>query len=117
MKTCINYEKVRSDLRNTNWYDCEDMGDVNCFTDSFIHKLTDTITNNTTTVNINNRKAGKESWITPFHIKSINKKNEMYKKLRRSPENAEILNEYLQHKKVLKKLIIEAKKITSRNSY
>lgn len=109
-KQYTNYEGLREGLLNEEWKEIYGEGDVHYKTEKFINILKKYIEDNTKTIQFNNKKVGRKKWMTPALLKLINKKNSLYMRLRRTPLDESLQQEYVSVRNRLKYEIIGAKK-------
>lgn len=108
-KKFINYDNLRSDLREEYWSDIYEQDDVDLVANKFINKLKYYIYKNTRTITIKNKNKKRKEWITQGLIKSTITKNEMYKKLSENPNNKLLETQYKTYRNKLTQLIKNAK--------
>lgn len=108
-KSYVNYAKMKDYLRNINWQEIIKGKNVNAFADTLINVITTCLIDNTKKKKLTYNKAGKKDWITPSILKSIIKKNTLYKEHIKDPYNSDLKKKYNAYKNVLQKLIKTAK--------
>lgn len=108
-KKYIDYNKLKLLIENDNWEDFYTTSNVNYATNLLIDKLQNNIENCTRTVNIKKKHIKRSAWITRGIIKSIETKNQIYKRLKKNPDNREILTEYKNYRNRLNLLIKNTK--------
>lgn len=106
----IDYDALKTDLEKIDWYSSENTLDVDKFATELFTKIYKYINKNTVTVRINTKKTGKKGWITTGLLKSINRKNELYLRTTKYPNNQELKLEYIAYRNQLHRLIRTAKK-------
>lgn len=109
-KKYINYKKIKQDLQNEKWTEIYNSEDVDHIAQLLTSKLQATMEINTKLVKIKRADNIRKEWITPALVKSINKKNEMYKKCVKYPYDEQLLAEYKTYKNKLIHLVQKAKK-------
>lgn len=83
---------------------------VNNMTNSFIEKLMEHLNRNTHFVKVKKNEQTRKKWITPSLLKAINKKNNLYIQLKKSPNDTNLKSEYIRIKNEIRKLINTSKK-------
>ncbi|XP_045477013.1 uncharacterized protein LOC123682449 [Harmonia axyridis] len=116
MKKYVDYEKLRQLLREEPWDGILCDGEVNAKTDKFMTVFTECLHNSTKEVKYSRKKFGNKDWVTSGILKSINKKNEMYKKLLRDPLNTNLREIYNRYRNKLLKIISNQKRSFSRRA-
>lgn len=109
-KQYINYVKLKRELQKENWEELYNSYNIDAMTDIFLEKLKINVTNNTKQINIKNKDKKKSEWITSGIINSVNKKHEMYKKVKKYPNNKILEIEYKTYKNKLTQIIKKSKK-------
>nr|CAH7753298.1 unnamed protein product [Callosobruchus chinensis] len=108
-KTYINYKKLNETLSNENWYDIYKEVDPGRAFDLFVKLLGQNIENSSKTVKITRNKIKRQPWISEGIVNSINKKNQMYKDIKKYPENIQLLTDFKTYRNKLTSLIKQAK--------
>lgn len=105
----INYRKLRKIAKEVNWnnFICQD---PNLMTDLLISEIRDCINLSTKLSSKNKDKnAPRKKWITRAIINSCLRKESLYKIWKLNPHNTTLKNEYMNYKKILDKVILDAK--------
>ena len=108
-KNYINYNKLRSVLKFENYYNIYDEDNIHIAVDLLINKLQLHINKCTNRIKIKHNEIKRNNWITNGLIKSINKKNDMHKKVKNDPENNNLFNQYKIYRNKLNELIKQVK--------
>lgn len=109
-KSFINYKKLKLDLRTEQWDSIYQENNINNITEKLIDKLKYYINKHTNQVKIKNGKRRIQNWMTSGILKSVTKKNNLYKATLKHPENTELKERYKFYKNTVNKLITKAKK-------
>lgn len=107
-KKYINYHKLKSELRETNWSIVYRETSIEKAMTTFTEKLTGTIEKHTQKIKIKRKSIKRKIWITDGLVKSINTKEELYKKYIINPTVYK--KEYVTYKNQLNRLIETTKK-------
>ncbi|KAL3290078.1 hypothetical protein HHI36_023447 [Cryptolaemus montrouzieri] len=97
-------------MEMVRWDDLRTEKDVDTVATILIRKITQYMKKNTSTRSANRRRIAKNGWNTTGLLKSVNRKNELYKKLMREPNNQELKMQYIYYRNLVQKLIERAKK-------
>lgn len=108
-KKYIDYRKLKLNLQNEEWCDVYENNCLHTATEIFIRKLKLYTENSTIILQLKNHQKPKKDWITIGLVKSINTKNEMYKKVIDNPEDENLTREYKNYKNKLTSLIKKVK--------
>lgn len=103
----INYKTLKHELGKYDWNDLITGEDLDMETNKFIEKLTTVIDKHTKT--LKKRKQKKKEWITRGIITSINRRESLYKKLKKNPNNYDLKKEYTTYRNKLTELIKKTK--------
>lgn len=109
-KKYVDYNKLNIFLLNENWEEFYATTNVNLATNTFITKLKNNIEKSTRIIKVKSREIKRNSWITKGIIKSIETKNNLYKKHKKDINNREQEKEYKTYRNKLN-LIIKNTKI------
>lgn len=109
-KKYINYQQLKSDLRNTSWQNVYQERDLNLAWSFFLEFLQNLIKKNTRTIKQTNTRNGKKQWITKGLLNSIKFKNYLYSLCLKDPQNINLRNQYIICKNKLQKEINKAKR-------
>lgn len=109
-KYYINYKKLKDDLGMIDWQGLMEEKEVDSIAELFIELLNQHTQRNTTRIRISYRKSGKSEWITPGLLKSVNRKNSLYKEMMKNQGNVELRQQYTKYRNTLQKLIRNAKR-------
>lgn len=90
----LNKEQLISLLVDEKWNEVYTEQNVNVATKSFVNTLKKYIGQCTQTKTLRRSEVKRNSWITTGLIKSINRKNELYKKLQKNPDNHILKHEF-----------------------
>lgn len=101
----VNYSSLIQALQNEKWNRVYNEKDVHIMSEVFLTRLQDYIRENTTTKQNTISKPPRKSWITSGLLKSIEIKNQLYKKTLQYAFDTEIKIKYNSYKNLLKKLI------------
>lgn len=101
----IDYKKLKTKLSEYHWADLYNTSDVNKATEIIINRIKTETDQCTTILKKKRTKIKRKCWITEGLVKSVCKKNELYKKIQRNPENIELVAEYKRYRNKLSDLI------------
>lgn len=104
----VNYNVLLKLANETNWLVISEQNDVNVATEMLVTKIKK-IVEKATYIKKTNRSKIKKNWVTPALLVSIKKKEALYKKYKKSPENFESKLIYTTYAKKLKQILNEAK--------
>ncbi|XP_044767187.1 uncharacterized protein LOC123323051 [Coccinella septempunctata] len=103
----VNYNKLKDRLRNETWMKVYEAVEVNEIAGNFVSILTEHIEQSTNIVKIRKKDRIRKEWISPAICELINKKNELYRRLKLDHNNLDLKNEYTRAKNHIKKKIKE----------
>lgn len=104
----INFKKLRAALGSLSW-DFTLGPDIEAETNTFINILVHNINNCTYIKRIKHKNIKLKKWITNGLVNSINKRDSLFAKLKKYPNNAALKANYINYKKALDKLIKKRK--------
>lgn len=107
-KLYLDKIKLKAQFQLETWGDIYGH-DVNTGTTNFIEKIKQKITECTQKKRLNRKEVKRNDWITPSLIKSVNKKNKLYKQMQKNPENHLFVNQFKKYKNTLTELLRAAK--------
>lgn len=107
-KTIVDYNKVKNMMKNAPWDSFYNV-DLEKEASNFVTFISDAVQKSTIYIKIKHNKIKRKDWITNALVTSINKKNEMYSKLQKDKDNAQLNAEYKTYKCKLKSLIKKTK--------
>lgn len=107
-KHYLDKNKLLSLLEKENWYNIYSCEDADRATDLFIEKIKNYIKVCTKILKIKQNNIKRKDWITCGLIKSINKRNYLYKEMKKNPSLENITN-YKRYRNKLNDLIKNAK--------
>ncbi|KAJ8947832.1 hypothetical protein NQ318_009976, partial [Aromia moschata] len=87
--TRINYKTLKADLRNFNWDHFYNIINVENSANFFVEVLSTTIKKHSKTISLRRQEIKRTPWITQGLIKSINRKDELYKCHKKNPHKIE----------------------------
>lgn len=105
----IDNDKLNVKLSNTSWNSVYTAADVESATKKFVEIITQIVEECTITKKIKRKNNKKTKWITNGILKSVNRKNEMFKLLKRTPNNLELKQQYTEYKNKLTNVIKKTK--------
>lgn len=105
----VNFRKLRQLLKNETWSSVIDKDDSHHSMDAFFEIFSRFIEQSKYLVNINRNERKRTPWITKGLVRSINYKNEIYKKCKNNPSNILLTNELKRYNCTLKQLIAKRK--------
>lgn len=115
IKTKTNYEDALKYLQNTKLSELLFCDDPNIVTESLISKLTESLTENTTTTTIPKSKRIIKPWITTGILRCINNRNNLQKNIRKDPYNEVLKITYTRYRNFCNNLIKKLKRKYERN--
>lgn len=107
-KIFLDKNKLQEKLREEQWVDVYSSSNVHEATEMFINKLKLNIQECTKTVKLKNKYQRRKSWVTNGLINAINKKDELYKIMKKYP-TIENTNKYKNYRNKLNELIKKTK--------
>ena len=105
-----NIDSLKSDLDNEEWYDTLQQTDADTAYHVFIQKLLYYYTNNIPLVKTKKSNQTKQPWITKGILRSISKRNNLYKEALGS-ENNQKKTEYKKYRNILTSMIRLSRKL------
>lgn len=108
-----DYGKLKTRLSEYDWNDLYNTIDVNKATEIIINRIKKETDECTIILKKKRTEIKRKCWITEGLVKSVCKKDDLYKKLQRDPENIELVTEYRTYRNKLNELI----KITKTSYY
>lgn len=105
----LDKNKLVDILSRESWNEIYESDSIDYATNEFINKVKTAIDNSTSIKRINQAQRKRNPWITGGLLKSVAKKNELYKKSLNDSNNIIISNEYKKYKNLLTRLIKETK--------
>lgn len=97
-KQSINIENIGKALENVTWDEYFATSDANEACNLLIKTLSTVINNNKSLVQIQNKFRPIKPWITPGMLKSIRKRNKLYKQFKNNPNNNDFHIKYIQYR-------------------
>lgn len=97
-KQSINFENIGKALENVSWDVYFATSDANEACNLLIKTLSTIINNNKSLVQISNKFRPIKPWITPGMLKSIRKRNKLYKQYKNNPNNNDFHMKYIQYR-------------------
>lgn len=113
MLKTIDKIRLKNEVGNINWNGFYNADDVNLATNIFIDNISNVINKCTTNIKLNHKNRKRTPWITSGLLVSINKRDDLYKKLEKNPHNMLLKNQFISYRNEVKKLI----EITKNNYY
>lgn len=104
----INFKKLRTAMESLSWDFIQGV-EIEAETNEFVNILTHHINNCTYVKHINHKNVKLKKWITNGLVHSINKRDSLFVKLKKNPNNNILKEQYKNYKKVLGKLIKKRK--------
>lgn len=104
-KLSIKYHDLLDQLSKETWTDLYSMNDVNTAVELFVNRLCLYISKNTKTTRVPKNKRPLKPWITFGVVRSIRKRDKLYKEMKRDPENISIRKKYIDYRNVCNKII------------
>lgn len=101
----INYKKLKELLRDYNWAQFYELKDVNLAAEKFVDIVKENMQQSTIIQRIKKKETKRSSWITNGLVRSINKRDELYKKYKRKPDNTVAKNQFLTYRNQLTNLL------------
>lgn len=111
----INYKKLDQFLSTVTWDTIYSEDNIDAATNKFVNIIINAINSCTTFKRTNRKNYKKTPWITNGLIKSVHKKNLMFKNLQKDPNNTELKESYKNYKNKLSALIYKTKNNYYRN--
>lgn len=109
IKKFIDYKKLKLKISNIDWQNVYSLEDPNEAVNEFVKVIIDN-TNQCTNIKKCSRKNSKITpWLTNALLNSINKKNSMFKSLKKNPNNQQLKEEYKAYRNRLTSLINKTK--------
>lgn len=105
----LNYNILKTEVKNTNWQELYDIDSPDQAFTSFILKFQNLIHKAQKTIKVNSQNKKRQPWINQDLIIKCNRKNKLYKILKKYPLNETIRNEFQTLNQELKHKIKEAK--------
>lgn len=105
----VNYKSLKNDLQNHNWSNFYKITDVNDSTRYLVKLISEKIQLNTKHIRQRKNQVQRKPWITQGIVKSINKRDRMYKEYQKNINNKKLLNEFKKYKNYLNNLIKSTK--------
>ncbi|KAL3278936.1 hypothetical protein HHI36_016454 [Cryptolaemus montrouzieri] len=105
----LNTNPLKKLLSDTDWNLLNREKNINYKTNLFTTKIKKCVEEATSTFIIPKGKVKRKTWITASLVRSIKKKNHMYKSLLRNPEQEDLRSEYKRYRNTLTDVINEAK--------
>lgn len=105
----VDDKKLITKLSNLSWEPVYTATNVESATNKFVEIVTQTVTDCTITKITKRKTFKKTKWITSALLKSVSRKNEMFKMLQKNPNNLELKKQYTDYKNKLTNLIKKAK--------
>ena len=106
----INYKKLNDQLITQNWNEVYACNCPEMALNTFLKIITDHINSCTNFKKIKHNLIRRKEWINDSLVRSVNKKQEMYLKMKNNTLNNELKVQYNNYKKYLDKLITKTKK-------
>lgn len=104
-KFYLNKVKLFNEFKKESWDPIYIDNDIDNMTNSFISKLKQIVDKCTDKKIIRKQELKRKDWITNGLIKSVNKKNQLYKKMKKYPNNEQLKNEFITYRNTLDILI------------
>lgn len=104
-KFIINYTTLRHQLSEENWSEIKQLNNVNIAIELFLNRLQKLIDNNTTVRRVPKNKMPLKPWITISVVRSIRKRDKLYKNMKKNPENMDIKKRYTDYRNICNKII------------
>ncbi|KAJ8976093.1 hypothetical protein NQ317_011582 [Molorchus minor] len=118
-KMFTDNNKLKLELEKENWLDVYDCRDPNNAVDIFISKLQKVISECTRKIVVKKQNIKRNMWITAGLVNAINKKNQMYKKLQKCPNNTDLKNDFRTYRNIVsgkKQITISSKLIRTKTA-
>lgn len=98
-------EKFIANIKDKSWEEVYSDNTLDVITESFVSILQQEIEECTYYKPAKRSERKRKNWITTSLVRSVNKKNDLYKQLKKDPDNEHLKTEYKNYKKILDKLI------------
>lgn len=105
----LNNHELKNELKEISWENMYNVADVMEATQKFYQTISSLINKNTHTVKLKRLEIKRKSWITQGLVKSIARRDEMYRKCKRDPDNQFIKQQFNTYRTYLNNLIKYAK--------
>lgn len=105
IKTRIMYHELQEQLSKESWSDLYTTVDVNIAFKLFTTRLSSYIRNNTIITKVPKSKRPLKPWITLGVVRSIRKRDKLYKKMKKDPVNENIKKKYIGYRNICNKII------------
>lgn len=108
-----NFDKLKGILREEKWDETFKTEDINLATNSLVNKIQNSLKLCTSKCYVSSSHRKRTPWITNGLLRSVNKKNRLYKSHIAHPNNLDLAQEYKRYKNKVTELI----RITKSNYY
>lgn len=108
-KSSIDMDGLLADLENENWSTVLSKNCSEEAAESFTTKLTSLMIKHTTVKTIPTDKRKRKPWITQGLIRSIRKRDSLYRRIKKEPLNIELKDQYVSYRNQLRTLLFACK--------
>lgn len=105
----INEGKLIQIIKSTDWKYFFEINDLENSVTEFVRLVQTAIDGSSKLIKVKNKDIKRKPWVTRSLLESINRKNTMYARLKKNPQNEILKTEYNIYRKVLEKAIKDTK--------